>query len=203
MIVVCATEAAWHRERALSIGASEAAAALGLSPWESLDEWVSSKSGLAARSFSSRAAERMRWGQYLEPVLGAHYGLTHGVVPQPGGRTIVRRDDTPWLHATPDFLVEANGVRWLVETKNGTSGVWGESHQPRVPLYYRVQVQQQLYCLDLPRGVLVCLVDGWDYREEWIERDEEFLRLALPKLEAAWGKVEAARRQMREVARGG
>jgi predicted phage-related endonuclease len=58
------------------VGASSAAAAIGVSEYRSrLDAWLEA-TGRVARSPATR---RTQWGQVLEPVIRAHYVELHGV----------------------------------------------------------------------------------------------------------------------------
>lgn len=121
----------WLEERSQGIGASESAALLGISPWSTPLSLFLEKSGRVKRRPGLDEAERLLWGNLLEPVIIRELVSRTGrgrlradswetalgqsiVVARPhtfiaGGiertRThyVVRRRDRPYVLATPDF----------------------------------------------------------------------------------------------------
>ncbi len=125
-------------ERRTYIGASEAAAALGLSPWND-------PIGLAMEKWGERepkeASFRMMLGLLVEPLIGDLYRQSEqgaagwGRKLRAGGSKTRRMKGHPWIGAHPDFFVyEASGDRiGLVQAK------LSDEFRDEVPLHYRLQ----------------------------------------------------------------
>src|SRR3990167_9543260 len=70
-LIKSTTEAEWREVRRQGIGASDAPAIPGLSPWKSPIQLYADKLGLAEDG--SEETEAMRWGRRLEGVIIAAY----------------------------------------------------------------------------------------------------------------------------------
>lgn len=138
----------WLATRNVGIGASEAAAAVGMSPWQTpLDLWKL-KSGVAApKDLSGNAA--VEKGNLMEPILRTFYIACH-----PSYKLdyfpydIVFQDDRPWLFATLDGeLTDEDGRRGILEIKtatpNGKAG-WDKWANRNMPGQYFCQCCHQL-----------------------------------------------------------
>lgn len=129
---------AWHAMRAGGVGGSEAAAVLGLSPWQSpYSLWWAKREG-----WVTEASPEMEWGHYLEPaLLGWYFDHSSGCVEHnPRGGTWAHHG-RPWQHANPDALAWSDSGLRVVEAKKASSDdEWGEPGTDQIPVYYRVQV---------------------------------------------------------------
>ena len=125
-------------DRTTTIGGSDVAAILGLSPWRSpLDVWREKALGEA----DDRDTPAMRAGVRFEPVILGRYLTTNDrwratASPEP----IVKG----WRRASPDAIVSADGWQRLVEIKT-TREPWTDG----IPVYYQVQAFWYLDLLDL------------------------------------------------------
>ncbi|ALG06825.1 hypothetical protein AOZ06_07685 [Kibdelosporangium phytohabitans] len=163
--------AEWHAARATRLGASEIAAVLGLSPWESKFSLWHRKAGLVP---PLEETEEMAWGRHLEAPIASRFAELHPemIVRRTGTWVSARRT---WQLANPDRLVfprqPVRRPRIPLEIKFAPYGDgWGESGTDEIPVYYRCQVLQQIDVLDAPYGLLAALV-GAEYREYRIDRD--------------------------------
>ncbi|GHJ21678.1 YqaJ viral recombinase family protein [Streptomyces albus] len=171
--------AAWEEARTgLTVTATEIAAILGLSPWQSRFSLWHKKAGLPTAPFEMTPA--VEWGNRLEDAVAQKWEDEHpGYLAAPAGTWQHR--DREWQRATPDRLIylqpddpfvvphEAVG---LGEVKTSpTSDGWGPSGSDEVPIYYRCQVMWQMDTLGLPWTDLAVLIGGCDYREYRIEYD--------------------------------
>jgi putative phage-type endonuclease len=165
----------WHSARASRLGASEIAAVLGLSPWESKFSLWHRKAGLVP---PLEETDEMMWGRHLEAPIAARFAELHSDLK-------VRRTGTwvstarPWQLANPDRLIFPGQVPLEIKWSPFGDG-WGEPGTDEIPVYYRCQVLQQLDVLDAPYGVLAALV-GAELRQYVIEHDPadiEVLRVA-------------------------
>lgn len=131
----------WHAERMLGIGGSEAAAAVGLSPWlDPIDLWAIKRGEMAEKE----PTFRMRLGNLIEPVIGVLYSEATGRALRHHERQFVH-PSVPWLRDHPDFSVV--GERRLVQAKNAGAFAeeWGEPGAPEaIPVHYRVQGYHEL-----------------------------------------------------------
>jgi predicted phage-related endonuclease len=83
------------------VGASSAAAAIGVSEYRSrLDAWLEATGRVAG--FAGN--ERTQWGQVLEPVIRAHYVELHAVTVHVPPQSLFHREHS-FIRATPDGIV--------------------------------------------------------------------------------------------------
>lgn len=138
-------------DRTKTVGGSDVAAILGLSPWSTpLDVW-------REKALDERDTPAMRAGLRLEQAIlnaWAETHRTHEVLAAPGP-TIAG-----WRHASPD-AVATNAAGWqtLLEVKT-TSRAWNGT----IPDYCRVQAQWSLDVLDLEEGEFLVLTWPEDMR---------------------------------------
>lgn len=115
------------QERRTYIGASEVAAALGLSPWND-------PIGLAMEKWGERGGKdqtfRMKLGLMVEPLIGDLYRDETGSKLRAGGSRTRRMKGHPWIGAHPDFYVVGDG---LVQAK------LSDEFDGSVPVHYRLQ----------------------------------------------------------------
>lgn len=158
----------WDKARAgLCITATEIAAVLGLSPWQSRFSLWHKKAGLPTPPFTPSAA--MEWGIRHEPTVAAKYAEMHPELTLTETGTW-RHVDREWQRATPDRLADDR----LVEIKTATvDDGWGEPGTDEVPIYYRCQVIWQMDTLGYRRTDVGLLVGNCDYREYTVEYDED------------------------------
>jgi putative phage-type endonuclease len=95
---------AWLQARRSTIGASEAAVVLGVSPWSSLLALWAEKTGRTQGNPALDSAEFMFWGLELEDAIIRGYAKRAQRVTVPFG-LLLRSTRWPWMSATPDALV--------------------------------------------------------------------------------------------------
>jgi len=141
-------------ERRTYLGASEAAAVVGLSPWGSPVSVWSSKVGLPMPE--PEPSLRMWLGTRMEPILRELYFSRTGRNPRVHQR-LVRSKAHPFIAAHPDY------DRLEVKTARSDDG-WGEDgtvvtpDTMAVPLHYFLQVQQQMYVTGWEQSDLAVLI---------------------------------------------
>jgi len=195
------TRAAWLRARRdpLAIGASEAAAVLGVSPYMTAWDLYELKRGQRSRGDDDRTDDELRAlsrGTRWEPVVLAEYAeASEGMIVEPGahfGRaghlvTVANRA-FPWLRESPDaFAIDKWGTFGHVEAKTAMdrdawtqdSGAiidrWSDGSEELVPPHYAVQAYVQLAVTGLPWNDLCALVPSGGWLEvRWVRlmRDE-------------------------------
>jgi putative phage-type endonuclease len=156
-------------ERRKAIGASDAAAILGLSPYKTAYQvWLEKTGNLLPEGASSKAAEA---GHMLEPAV-LQYAANYLNQPL---RTQVRvaYSGGP-IVATLDAITQ-DGLPVEAKTAGVTgplTGDWGERLTDQVPEHYLVQVLCQLICTGAERAWLFALLPGRGFQEFIIDRHE-------------------------------
>jgi predicted phage-related endonuclease len=195
----------WHALRAEGIGASEVAAVLGLSPWQSRFNLWHVKAGTITETFSGNAATS--WGTRLEPVVLDAYAEARDLlvaegptpdlfaaalgsallVPQPGTFAHAER---PWQRCNPDAIAHERLVE--VKTARFADG-WGADGSDEIPTFYRVQVVYAMDCLELPVCDVPVLIGGSDFRVFTIELDEAEATLIRDEVGEFWESIALGR----------
>ncbi|RKY14661.1 MAG: hypothetical protein DRQ55_20485 [Planctomycetota bacterium] len=140
-----------------TVGSSDVAAILNLSPWSSPGETWAKMTGLVER-YGGGNASTLR-GHIIEPALLNYWGETHGVEaiagpPTPSAPVI---GSVPWMHCRPDGVAILNGERVLIEIKTTRSwqnwGIPEDGGEP--PVYYLLQVLWQMAVCDAEQTSLI------------------------------------------------
>lgn len=209
----------WLARRRIGLGASEIAAVMGISPYDSpFSLWWRKH-----MEWDIEANDEMRVGTYLEPTI-ADWFAEHGdplenLIIRPAG--LYRHADRPWQLATPDRLIylpcdKCGGEGLLGDLvaglyscgcADGTTGDlmalleckwvayswdgWGEDGTGEVPVHYRAQVLWQMDVMGVDE-VFVCALGPGGFRIYRVQRDERDLMMMR----------EAGRRFMQSLADG-
>lgn len=211
------TVVAVEQTRGPGLGASMAAACLGVSPYKSrIGAWLQLKG--RARDIAGPQAE---WGNILEPVIRGYYAARHGYsVGGDSSRDIIVPTDSlyhhrlPWLRATPDGIARLfipsddlprfidpgspeRSDRWrdthLVQCKNvdgHLSWQWGPRSARTPPPHYRIQAIVEMAVTGLDRCDFAVLLGGNEYFDCIVERDLDLEADIIARLEAFWSSVE-------------
>lgn len=167
---------AWHDLRRDAVTASEIAAVLGISPWESPFSLYWRK----VNGWDVDASDEMRTGTRLEPVIADWWADEH----DPHENLAVIRaglyahPDRRWQVATPDRLVHlelAGPPLGVLECKwTGSWDGWGEAGTDQIPVYYRAQVLWQCDVMAVDEWHVAVLGPG-GFRAYHGRRDERDL----------------------------
>lgn len=187
----------WLDARKSGVGASEAAAVLGLSHYASpLDVWAAKVGAKPTQEPNDTIAQRMRLGRNLEPVIESEYQHRHpeDIVTSPGPFTIYRHESRPHVLATLDRVIVSTQdfpvAPIPLELKSSDIQL-AHDWDDEPPMEYIVQVQHQMATTGAPAAVLSALFGTRQYREFFIRRDDEFIELMLAKIDNFWAAVEA------------
>jgi putative phage-type endonuclease len=176
----------WHKWRGTGLGASEAAAILGVSPWTSPFELWLEKTGLCekapANEFSIAAMKR---GLDLEPLARKRFEAKMGILFPP---LSAEHDQHPFIRASFDGYCET--LNAILEIKCPGKADHSKALAGGVPSKYVPQIQHQL----LVSGALKCYYfsfDGMD-SEALIEvkPDPAYINDLKNKLIHFWNLVE-------------
>jgi len=126
--------AAWLANRATTLGGSDVAAALNISPWSSAYALACEKKGLVSRELTPA----MRFGTDIEPVIRQKYIEATGfdVITD----LTVEHPEFPFLVANPDAkIVGQRGVAEFKAIGWRTLHHWGTAGTDQIPDYYATQ----------------------------------------------------------------
>lgn len=175
------------QRRQQGIGASEVAAVLGLDPYRSpFDVWYAKVHPSEQMQQTQTAA--MARGHRLEPVVADIYAEAHPDVTLVLGDTCAH-PDADWALATPDRLVVTPTDAGLLEIKSKrwhTARPWGESGTQDVPLLVVAQCQWQMFVINRAWCDVALLIDGEEYREYRLERDDESIAAMVEEVATFW-----------------
>jgi putative phage-type endonuclease len=190
------TREAWAADRLdpTTIGASEAAAVLGVSPF--MTAWSLWEHKIERQREEGHAPQLQR-GHRWEPAVLAEYADESGhrvVLPgdrfeKPGHLVTLANKLFPWLRESPDaFAIQADGVEGHAEAKTAmranewTPEVglvverWDDTHADQIPPHIAIQAYVQLAVSELPWNDVCALVPfrGW-LAVRWVRilRDED------------------------------
>ena len=163
----------WHEHRAKYRNASETAAVMGVSPWQTPYELWLVKTGRKA----TVETEVMRHGTATEPAARAAFELESGLIMQP----LVMVDG--------DYSASLDGITLLGDTiveikcpfRGQTSELWQTVRTGSVPAHYMLQVQHQLM-VSKAKIAYLWVYDGQQGIGICIEPDE----VAYAKIKSAW-----------------
>ena len=142
----------WLEKRRGFIGGSDAAAAIGLSPWRSPYQVYQDKIGASV----DESTEVMERGLELEPLVIRLYERSVNRTILPGPWVVSK--DFDFMAATPDAIDDE--ISSAVQCK--TSSAWvrhkfGEAGTPMIPVDYYIQLQHEMAVMGAPRNQLVVL----------------------------------------------
>ncbi len=159
--------------RAAGIGGSDAPVVAGLSPWKTPLELWQEKLGEAS---PIEETELMYWGQQLEALIADEFSKRNGVKVARVNTTLVHPDH-PWMVGNIDRRIV--GEKSVLECKATAQKIEEpvEAHQAQV-LHYMALTGAKV-------GFLAYLVQGRQYLQFRIERDDEAID-ALIRIESAF-----------------
>lgn len=168
----------WLQYRRQGIGSSDAAAAVGLNPYQSpLELWMikTGRDENLPKVDPNDDTSPMFWGTALEPFVAEHYARRTGYKVRRKNAVLQHPDaDKPWMLANIDReIVGAPDVQILECKTAGEFGarLWREG----VPDYVQCQVQHQLAVTGKQAADVCVLLCGQEIRIHRIARDEDLI----------------------------
>lgn len=174
----------WLAERRASVGASEVAAVMGLSPFNTALDIYKSKSGID-KHFDPLLAFV---GHASEPIMHEWVEKFSGVPVKLEPAFMARSVAFPFLHASFDRVSNDPFVTWQFKTASAWNGhKWDEG----IPTDIRVQVQAEMLVAGTSRAAVVVWIGGREFRLFWESRDDRFINdHMIPALTEFWGNLE-------------
>ena len=185
-------EAAWKVARILTVGASEAASAIGFSKRKGQYALWAEKSGLIQPADLSNN-KAVRRGRRLEQAVADIYCEEEGaIVVDPGRYTSLTNDDYPGLSATLDRIVVGHAQYGcsppgLLECKTLHIGLRHDIDEGPY-LDHQIQVQAQLAVTGFFWGDLAYWC-GDDWKVFHVKRDDTFIEAMQAEITEFWWRV--------------
>lgn len=174
----------WLDVRKTGIGSSDAAASVGLNPYQSqLELWMekTGRGGSLPQIDPNDDSSPMFWGSLLESFVATHYTKKSGNRVRKINAVLQHPVHT-WMLANIDREVMGSPEVQILECK--TAGMNGAKlWRDGVPEYVQLQVQHQLAVTNKAAADVAVLVCGNEYRCYRIERDDSLIT-RLIELEA-------------------
>lgn len=174
----------WLEERRSSVGASEVAAVMGLSPWNTALDIYKSKQGVD-REFDPLLSFV---GHASEPIMHEWVEKFSGVQVKLEPAFMARSTAYPFLHASFDRVSSDPFTTWQFKTVHHYSGhKWDEG----IPTDVRVQVQAEMLVAGTAKAAVVVWIGGREFRLFWEYRDTRFIEEhMIPALTQFWGDLQ-------------
>jgi putative phage-type endonuclease len=184
---------AWLNVRKKSIGSSDAAAAVGLNPYQSpLELWMikTGRDDNLPKVDPDDETSPMYWGTVLEPIVAVHYTRrTKNKVRRINAVLQHPEPDKSWMLANIDYSVVGSDEVQILECK--TAGEYGSKlWRDGVPEYIQCQVQHQMAVTGKSVVDVCVLICGQEIRLYRIERDDELIARLIQLELQFWHYVE-------------
>jgi putative phage-type endonuclease len=171
-------------ERRTGLGGSDAAAALGLSPWQSPFDLWEEKTGLAPPVEQN---EPMLWGKLLEDTIRREYARRTGLEVT-YRKDMIRHPARPWMFAHLDGEIAPQRKILEVKTARDARG-WGEPESDDIPRHYLIQIHHCLAVTGAEACDVAALIGGQDFRIYQVARDREIEEQLIDGEAAFWESV--------------
>lgn len=175
-------------DRRLSLGGSDAAAALGLSTYKSRVQLWLEKKGLAAPE-DLDGNHAVYWGNRLEPLILDEYRRRTGNQ-FVGVNVPVQSTDYAWMTGTLDALAEGGRVVEAKTAGERSAHLWGPDGSDEMPREYLAQVAHYLAVTGLGVADVAVLIGGRDFRILSVRRDSLPIAGVVRQEEEFWRSVE-------------
>jgi putative phage-type endonuclease len=179
----------WYAARNTGIGASEIAAAAGLSPYQTPLELYLRKRG-EIPPFQGNDATRM--GTLLEPVVKSEFKRITGLIPIDESPAMYRSGLYEWMTATPDMIVTDSELAEVKTASWRMKSSWGDEHSDAIPDQYLCQTQWQMAVMGMGfTSVHVpVLFDGFETRIYRVERNELMIGYLIEAGQELWERIQ-------------
>ncbi|WP_308388335.1 lambda-exonuclease family protein [Acidithiobacillus sp. AMEEHan] len=174
----------WLQWRNRGIGSSDAAAAVGLSPYRApLSLWLEKTGRKEPVDLSDK--EAVYWGTVLEPLIAQAYAKKTGKKVR-RVQAILLHPEHPFLLANLDRAIEGGGILEIKTSGLRSQGIWEEG----IPTHYRIQVLHQLLVTGKSWAEVAVLIGGQELRIYHLEPEARELQQLMEVEQAFWRYVE-------------
>jgi len=179
----------WYAARNTGIGASEIAAAAGLSPYQTPLELYLRKRG-EIPPFEGNDATRM--GTLLEPVVKSEFKRLTGLIPIDENPAMYRSGLHQWMTATPDMIVTDTELAEVKTASWRLKSSWGDEHSDAIPDQYLCQTQWQMAVMgsEFVSVHVPVLFDGFQTKIYRVERNELMIGYLIDAGIELWERIQ-------------
>lgn len=181
----------WLQVRQRGIGSSDAAAAVGLNPYQSALELWLRKTGQdehLPQDDPNDDSSPMYWGSLLEHIVAAQYTKRTGRRVRKVN-AVLQHPQHSWMLANLDREVVGSDEVQILECK--TAGINGSRlWKDGVPEYVQLQVMHQLAVTGKQAADVAVLLGGQELQIHRIERDEAMIAQLITLEQQFWALVE-------------
>jgi putative phage-type endonuclease len=179
----------WYAARNTGIGASEIAAAAGLSPYQTPLELYLRKRG-EIPAFEGNDATRM--GTLLEPVVKAEFKRITGLNPIDENPPMFRNNHHQWMTATPDMIVTETELAEVKTASWRMKSSWGDEHSDAIPDQYLCQTQWQMAVMgaEFTSVHVPVLFDGYQTKIYRVDRNELMIGYLIDAGQELWERIQ-------------
>lgn len=177
------TREEWLQWRNHGIGSSDAAAAVGKSPYTApLALWLEKTGRKAPEDLSDKSA--VYWGTILEPLVAQAYREKTGQKVR-RVNAILQHPEYPFLLANLDRVIEGGGILEIKTAGFRSQKFW----EAGIPEHYRIQVLHQLLVTGKAWAEVAVLIGGQEFRTYRLEPSAAELDSLLAAEKAFWEHV--------------
>ncbi len=177
----------WHALRKTGIGASEAAAACGLSDYKTPLHVYHEKTGETEQEVDN---ELLHVGNLMEPTVQFMFEYRTGIKSILSPMGLYRSEENPFMLATPDALLESNELGEWKTTTWRRGAELGEQESDDIPNDWLVQAQQQMYVVGLDVCHVAVFLDIHTLKTYRVKRYEPFIENIIKKERELWERIE-------------
>lgn len=179
----------WYAARNTGIGASEIAAAAGLSPYQTPLELYLRKRG-EMPPFEGNDATRM--GTLLEPVVKSEFCRITGIIPIDANPPMYRSIQRKWMTATPDMIVTETELGEVKTASWRMKSSWGEQDTDAIPDQYLCQTQWQMAVMgeQFTAVYVPVLFDGFETKIYRVDRNERMIGFLIDAGQELWERIQ-------------
>lgn len=173
----------WLELRRQGIGGSDAGVVVGVNPWKNRFQLWMEKTGQAGESeLTEEQAERMEWGNRMEPVIADWFEAKTGKKLRRCG--MIRSNEHPFMFADVDRLVV--GENAIVEIKTTSAFNKDEWEGDKLPDSYYCQIQHYMAVGGYDMCYVVCLLGGQQAVIREVARNEEDIAVLIEEEGKFW-----------------
>lgn len=171
----------WLRERRKGLGASDAAAALGISEWATRNGLYLEKTG---RLEPREATEATDIGNFLEDPIAQLFAARTGLRIEKAG-VLMQHVDYDWMLATPDYVVIEDNEPGSLQIKFRTAWASKDWQGDNLPDDTHVQVLHEMAVMGVSFAY-VCALVGSSLKIKRVERDDALIAQIIEAEKAFW-----------------
>lgn len=176
----------WYAARKTGIGASEIAAAAGLSRYSTPFEVYLRKRG-ELPEFAGNAATRL--GNKLEPIVVEEFVEATGIAVAQYPMPMLRHPIYDYVLATPDALLVSDELLEIKTTNWRIAKEYGDEESDFIPQEHLCQAQMQLAVTGLQVCRFGVLVDGRELKTFVVERNESLIDSLIGAATDLWARI--------------